>query len=160
MLGVGELVLSADAARAQAGRQVAVRIDALKMEERTLETPALAPGSGSMRFGWQHSVDVSPNGRAWLAISRALETPAEEDSDVYFTIRDAISGASLGEAYVNLERMLKANADKVREERQVLDSKDRVIGRLRVTVQAVAALRAVKAGAPAGGTPPFMAEYS
>ena len=49
--------------------------------------------------------------------------------------------------------------DKVREERQVLDSKDRVIGRLRVTVQAVAALRAVKAGAPAG-TPASQPGYA
>ena len=116
------------------------------MEDRPLETPPMVGRGGeAVRFNWSHSVPVAAGNRAWGALARALATTQEEDSDVYFTVRDADTGGSVGEAYVNLERLLKGGVDKVSEAVQVLDAKDRLVGRLTLTVRALDALRTVQA---------------
>ena len=49
-----------------------------------------------------------------------LVAAQEEDSDVYFTVRDAETNQSVGEAFVNLERLLKTGVDRASEALQVL----------------------------------------
>ena len=144
VLGVQELVLSAEPRGSS--RRLSVRVEALGMEEAPLETPAMVGRGGeAMRFNWSHSIPVASGNRAWGALARALATTQEEDSDVYFTVRDAETGGSVGEAYVNLEKLLKGGVDKAGEAVQVLDAKDRLVGRLTLTVRALDALRTVKA---------------
>ena len=144
VLGVQELVLSSEPRGSS--RRLSVRVEALGMEDRPLETPAMVGRGGeAVRFNWSHSIPVAAGNRAWGALARALATTQEEDSDVYFTVRDADTGGSVGEAYVNLERLLKGGVDKVSEAVQVLDAKDRLVGRLTLTVRALGALRTVQA---------------
>ena len=40
----------------------------------------------------------------------AMVSKEEQDSDVYFTVRDPATGTSLGEAYVNLEALARGGA--------------------------------------------------
>ena len=144
VIGVQELVLSSEPRGSS--RRLSVRVEALGMEDAPLETPAMAGRDGeAMRFNWSHSIPVAAGNRAWGALARALATTQEEDSDVYFTVRDAGTGGSVGEAYVNLEQLLKGGVDKASEAVQVLDAKDRLVGRLTLTVRALDALRTVKA---------------
>ena len=72
------------------------------------------------RGGSPRSPRKAAGNRAWGALARALATTQEEDSDVYFTVRDADTGGSVGEAYVNLERLLKGGVDYHMEVLQVL----------------------------------------
>ena len=143
VLGVQELVLSAEPHGAS--RRLGVRVEALGMEEAPLETAAmLGRGGDAMRFNWSHSIPVAAGNRAWGALARALATAREEDSDVYFTVRDADTGSSVGEAYVNLEKLLRGGVDYHMEVLQILDNASRPLGHLSVSVRALDALRLVQ----------------
>ena len=143
VLGVQELVLSSEPRGSS--RRLSVRVEALGMEDRPLETPPMVGRGGeAVRFNWSHSIPVAAGNRAWGALARALATTQEEDSDVYFTVRDADTGGSVGEAYVNLERLLKGGVDYHMEVLQVLTDANRPFGHLSVSVRAVDALRLVR----------------
>ena len=117
VFGVQELVLSAGPRGVS--RRLSVRVDApvsnatSQRSKEALETPAMMGRTGeALRFNWQHAVPVyvprGPTDRtneAYAALRRALESAQEEDSDVYFTARDAATGQSVGEAFVNLRTL-------------------------------------------------------
>ena len=143
VIGVQELVLSAEPRGSS--RRLSVRVEALGMEDAPLETPAMVGRGGeAVRFNWSHSIPVAAGNRAWGALARALATSQEEDSDVYFTVRDAETGGSVGEAYVNLEKLLKGGVDYHMEVLQILNDANRPLGHLSVSVRAIDALRLVR----------------
>jgi len=151
---VHELIVTAEAAGAGAdGAALSVR---LEPADRTLvdgapptTEPRTPAHGGAARFDWSHTIDVFPGGRAWDALHRALGSEGEEDSDIYFNVLGA-SGAGLGEAYVNLEQLLASGMDVEREHLKVLGPDSKVVGRLTVSVQAIAALKLVKSGGGGG----------
>ena len=175
VLSVQQLILG-PALTTKTDRSVYVQIEALQMSEVPLETPNVIIKGGTAAFEYSRAIDLAPGNRAWNAVALALSTKEEvplrrairrnslrnsaqfsesarlivsqEDSDVYFTVRDAATKASICEAFVNLESMLAAGKDEVSSQRPLKDAADSVVGRLTVTVTALDALRKVKAAAP------------
>jgi hypothetical protein len=110
--------------------------------------PVPADGSGKVRMDESWDVLLNPDGPALAAVRAALASVEEQDSDVYFVLfgTGAGKGTELGSAHVNLEHMLKRGADVSRARLPVLDSQQRRVAWLTVSVEAVAALQWVASG--------------
>jgi len=94
-------------------------------------------------------------GGAFLApLREALRSEEEQDSDVYFVLRGsgeggaaAGGGVELGTAHVNLEQLQKRGRDVAHERLSVIDTQERKVASLVVSVRALEALRWVARGA-------------
>ena len=94
-------------------------------------------------------------GGTFLApLREALRSEEEQDSDVYFVLRGsgeggaaAGGGVELGTAHVNLEQLQKRGRDVAHERLSVIDTQERKVASLVVSVRALEALRWVARGA-------------
>ena len=101
---------------------------------------------------------AEPGMPLWKPLREALKTAEEQDSDVYFVLRGsgeeggaaAGGGVELGTAHVNLEQLQKRGRDVVRERLSVIDTQERKVASLVVSVRALDALRWVARGADEG----------
>jgi len=101
---------------------------------------------------------AEPGMPLWKPLREALKTAEEQDSDVYFVLRGsgeeggaaASGGVELGTAHVNLEQLQKRGRDVVRERLSVIDTQERKVASLVVSVRALDALRWVARGADEG----------
>lgn len=132
---------------------VGVDVELLDLDEASaLKTPMLPKGDGRrpLAFDFRSGVRVEPNSARERLLWDALQSADKQDSDVvFFVFGAARSGAArtqIGEAAVNLERMLEAKRDERDAKLKVvsMDGKQ-TIGTLTVTVVALEALSRVKA---------------
>ncbi|KAL1511984.1 hypothetical protein AB1Y20_005260 [Prymnesium parvum] len=145
-LAVHELSLLPGAIRQQPFRLL-IRVEPAGLRDAPLETPAVTPPySGAARIDWSHSLPVASGGKTWEALRQALDGPPQK-ADVRFLLCDAANprGASLGEAFVNLQQLLRENEDAERRQLHLLDMRKARVGSLVVRVRALDALRAVDA---------------
>lgn len=159
IVAVHELLLPSETLPADGARKLSVRVepaDKNLVGGAVLQTEQFVLSEdGAAHVDWSHTIDVFPGGQAWEALHRSLASKGQEDSDIYFIVLD--NGASLGEAYINLEQMLTIGRDVACESLKVIGTGDTVIGRLTVTVQGIAAMRLVESGARANRVmPPTM----
>ena len=97
---------------------------------------------------------AEPGMPLWKPLREALQTEEEQDSDVYFVLRGsgeggaaAGGGVELGTAHVNLEQLQKRGRDVAHERLSVIDTQERKVASLVVSVRALEALRWVARGA-------------
>ena len=157
VLEVNELTLMQGGGRPQP-RSVRVRVETLGMERDTLETRTLVTsyGSAPMRFGFSHTVQLPRDGEAWQALTGVLTGPAEA-SDLFFVVCDgslARGPDRLGDAWVNLHQLAGEGREEPRKKLEVLDSANKVLGQLTVTVRALDALRLVRDALPTPAAEP------
>ena len=108
--------------------------------------------SGRVEFSYSHTEELPAGGRLAAELHKALRARDEQEADVYFTLktRDARGKErELGQGFVNLHEMLKANKDVVQQGIR-LPGKMGNVGTLAVSVLAVRAARALLDGGGAG----------
>ena len=108
--------------------------------------------SGRVEFSYSHTEELPAGGRLAAELHKALRARDEQEADVYFTLktRDARGKErELGQGFVNLHEMLKANKDVVQQGIRLPGNMGNV-GTLAVSVLAVRAARALLDGGGAG----------
>ena len=113
--------------------------------------------SGRVELGYTHTEELPRGGRQAQELLKALRSRDEQDADVYFTLktREGSRGPEkeLGQGFVNLHEMLKANKDVVQQGIR-LHGKLGNVGTLAVSLLAVRAARALLEGGGGGGDAP------
>ena len=112
--------------------------------------------SGRVELGYTHTEELPAGGRQAQELLKALRSRDEQDADVYFTLKTRDGRGQekeLGQGFVNLHEMLKANKDVVQQGIR-LHGKLGNVGTLAVSLLAVRAARALLEGRGAGGGAP------
>lgn len=127
-------------------RRVAVRVEALGLEDSPLETRALAVGANNapIRFDWSEMLPLRRGDRAWIALDAAVSRSSTKGLDFFFVLIDSVTGSALGEATLSLMAQLDKPPPSRQPQLQLKDSDNRAIGQLTVQVRAHEALKLVQ----------------
>ena len=159
-LAVQEAQLTDRAVRYSQPRTVAVRVEALGMEDgQRLETRAMPPAGGNtpMRYNWSQTLTLSRGSAGWDALTRGVgDGESSGRFAIGFVAIDGSSGATLGEASFDLTPLLRNAAERPTQQLQLFDSRQLAVGHVIATVKAVEAIEAVRKApeyAPASSRP-------
>ena len=146
-IDVGQLTLAEPAKNDKNIDEVFVEIDVMGLAgEKPLQTPALKrKGGAALHFEYSQTLAL-PDGSTELKTLRdALVSKEEQDSDIYFTVKTRdVRGAAkeLGQGFVNLEKMGKANKDVEGATVDIVASKGAtVVASLNLSVLALGVMR-------------------
>ena len=149
-IGVDSMQLTDRALKYDKPRSVAVRIEALGMEDgQRLETRSLPPGSGNqpVRFNWNHTLNLVKGQPPWDALARAVDDGnSGREMNLVFLAVDGDRGTVLGEANCNLTPLLRESREKPSQQLQLFDSRQIAIGHVTVSVKALDAMLLVQKG--------------
>ena len=125
-----------------------VEIDLLGLDASELQTQRLKPREAERAVGFQYALQVVSGAPAAEKLRKAIRSPDEQDSDVFFMVKAATSSGNkqLGVGYVNLQSLYRSSTDVSVASIVLNGSDERRVGTVDVSLTAAEALhRAVAA---------------